>query len=79
MVSPSLPSASGYDIMRHGWKNVSRRIKKSRMIRYGAHMLSRFSCVSLLGALWTVAHKAPLSMDCPGNKWVAKPSYRAPS
>ena len=53
--------------------------KKSRMIRYGAHMLSRFSCVSLLGTLWTVAHKAPLSMDCPGNKWVAKPSYRAPS
>ena len=30
-------------------------------------VLSRFSCVWLFVALWTVAHQAPLSMDSPGK------------
>ena len=29
--------------------------------------LSRFSCVQLFAALWTVAHQTPLFMDSPGK------------
>ena len=56
--------------------NTLNSIAKIRL--HSAHMLSCFSCVQLFSTLWTVAHKAPLSMEFSRQEYWSGQSFPYP-